>query len=180
MTATRRQAREWAVQLLTSAEINPPEDRIEFKYAFWRQIRSLDPEDGGSGGEDVRGKLRTFAEERFDGVLDQLDDLDAKLSEHLDGWEMSRLGTVERSVLRLGAWELINTDIPTPVILNEAIDLANWYSTPKSRFLINSVLDKFARTLEPERSERTAESAKKRSSAREAQKSSQMSAPSGK
>ena len=60
MTATRRQAREWAIQMLTAADLNPPDDLQEFLQAFWRQAKSLDVEDGGSGGEAVRGKLPTL------------------------------------------------------------------------------------------------------------------------
>ena len=47
----------------------------------------------------------------------------------------------------MGIWEMKNTDIPKAVVINEAIDLANWFSTPRSRKLINGVLDKYARSL---------------------------------
>ena len=157
MTATRRQAREWAIQMLTSADLNPPDDLLVFMLAFWRQVKSLDVEDGGSGGEEVRGKLRKFAEERVEGVLGKRDELDAALQPFLGDWEIARLGTVERAVLRMGAWELTNTNIPVPVVINEAIDLVNWYSSPKARSLVNSALDRFAKTL-PKHPPKTPES----------------------
>ena len=59
-------------------------------------------------------------------------------------------GTVERAVLRMGAWELMNTDIPVPVVINEAVDLAKKYGDDRSYAFINSVLSKIARKLEKE------------------------------
>ena len=144
MTATRRQAREWAIQMLTAADLNPVEDVEAMMAAYWQELASLDEEDGGSV---VSGKLKRFAEERTAGVLGSLAEIDALLAGLLDNWDLYRLGTVERAVLRMGIWEMKNTDVPKPVVINEAIDLANWFSTPKSRPIINGVLDKFAKSL---------------------------------
>jgi len=144
MTATRRTAREWAIQMLTSADLNPPEDVAAFIADFWNQVSDLDEEDGGPA--QARGKLKAFAEERVAGVLASLKEIDEILMPLLEKWDLYRLGTVERVVLRLGIWELKNTDVPPPVVINEAVDLANWFSTPKSRTLVNGVLDKFAKT----------------------------------
>jgi len=143
MTATRRTAREWAIQMLTAADLNPPEDVRAFMDAYWNQISDLDEADGGP--TEARGKLKLFAEERVAGVLGSLKEIDDILVPLLDHWDLYRLGTVERMVLRMGIWEMKNTDVPRPVCINEAIDLANWFSTPKSRTLVNGVLDKYAK-----------------------------------
>ena len=144
MTATRRQAREWAIQMLTAADLNPVEDIAAFMASFWEELGSLEPSDGGGV---AKGKLKDFAEERVVGVLGSLKELDGILAPLLDNWDLYRLGTVERAVLRMGIWEMKNTDVPKPVVINEAIDLGNWFSTPKSRTLINAVLDKYAKSL---------------------------------
>ena len=145
MTATRRQAREWAIQMLTAAELNPPEDVAAFMADYWNQISDLDEEDGGP--ISAKGKLKLFAEERVAGVLRDQKDIDAVLQPLLDHWDLYRLGTVERMVLRMGIWEMKSTDVPKAVVINEAIDLANWFSSPKSRTLVNGVLDKYAKTF---------------------------------
>ena len=145
MTATRRTAREWAIQMLTAADLNPAEDIRAFMDGFWEQLSGLDEEDGGSAA--AKGRLKEFAEERVAGVLGSLKEIDAILVPILDHWDLYRLGTVERAVLRMGVWELKNTDVPKAVCINEAIDLANWFSTPKSRSLVNGVLDKFSKTV---------------------------------
>ena len=130
--------------MLAAADLNPPDALDGFLADFWKQIESLDPEDGGSGGQTVRGKLLAFAEERFRGVTAMKGEIDALLEKFMENWEVARLGTVERAVLRMGAWELCNTDIPVPVVINEAVDLVNWYSSPKARALVNSTLDRIA------------------------------------
>ena len=145
MQVTRRTAREWAIQMLTAADLNPPDDVRTFMNAYWDQISDLDEEDGGP--TKAKGKLKAFAEERVAGVLGSLKELDEILTPLLENWDLFRLGTVERMVLRMGIWEMKNSDVPKPVVINEAIDLANWFSSPKSRSLVNGVLDKFAKGM---------------------------------
>lgn len=144
MTATRRQAREWAIQMLTAADLNPPDDKVQFCIDFWNELTLIDEDEGRV---EVKGKLKDFAEERVLGVLDNLAEIDSVIEPLLENWDMYRLGTVERAVIRMGIWELKYSDVPAPVVINEAVDLTNWFSTPKSRTIVNGVLDKFAKSL---------------------------------
>lgn len=144
MTATRRQAREWAIQILTAADLNPVDKVDEYIALCWELIAQLDEQDGG--GYPISGKLKAFAQERVVGVLNSISSIDEDISKLLDNWNLYRLGTIERVVLRLGIWEMQNTDIPKAVIINEAVDLANWFSSAKTRTIINGVLDKYAKT----------------------------------
>ena len=146
MTTTRRQAREWAIQMLTAADLNPPDDVQTMMAAYWQQISDLD-EDAGGTMIRPRRKLKEFAEQRVVGVLQSLKEIDDKLVGLLDHWDLYRLGTVERTVLRLGIWELTNTDVPKAVVINEAIDIVNWFSSPKSRQIVNGILDKYAKSI---------------------------------
>lgn len=143
MSSKRRQAREWAIQMLVAADLNPPGDKEAFIAGLWDLLASLEDEDGGPVA--AKGDLRKFAEKRVNGVLDQVEAIDETLKGLIDNWELYRLGTVERVVLRMGVWEIGNTDIPAPVVINEAIDLVNWFSGPRSRRLVNGVLDKYAK-----------------------------------
>lgn len=147
MEVTRRHAREWAVQMLTAADLNPGSTAEQVAKDFWLQLQTLDKNDGGVGPKPVRGKMKTFAEERVFGVLAELKELDAELQSLLQEWDLQRLGTVERAVLRLGAWELKHAEVPPAVVINEAVDLTNWFSNPKSRNIVNGVLDRLAKSL---------------------------------
>ncbi len=148
MTATLRQAREWAIQILTAADLNPgqlAESGVDaFIAAFWETLGSLDEDEGRVV---VKGKHKDFAETRVKGVLEHQSEIDAILKKYLEKWDLYRLGTIERCVLRLGVWELTYSDVPKPVVINEAIDLTNWFAAPKSRTLVNGVLDKYAKAL---------------------------------
>ena len=144
MTATRRQAREWAIQMLTAADLNPPQDAVAFMAEMWEMLSSLEAEFGGP--VRARGGMKRFAEERVAGVLSNISAIDAAIAPLLDNWDLYRLGTVERTVLRMGAWELKYSDVPAPVVINEAIDIVNWFSSPRSRTLVNGVLDRYAKS----------------------------------
>lgn len=142
MKVSRRQAREWAIQMLSAADLNPPEDITHFILDFWNQISTMEMNEGGG---DPNSTYKLFAEERVTGVLNHIDEIDDILRPLLENWDLYRLGTVERAVLRMGIFELKYTDVPPPVVINESIDLANWFSTPKSRTIVNGILDKFAK-----------------------------------
>jgi len=144
MAATRRQAREWAIQMLTAADLNPPDDVGQFMVSFWEELSSLDSEEGRAS---PKGEMKDFAEARVVGVLANQKEIDEILVPLLAKWDLYRLGTIERVVLRMGIWEMKWSDVPKPVVINEAIDLANWFSSPKSRTLINAVLDRYGKEL---------------------------------
>lgn len=135
------------MQMLTAIDLNRADDVKSVIDDFWAQLETLDSDDGGIEGVHVRNRIRAFADERVEGVVSSLAEIDAELSPLMEHWDISRLGTVERAVLRLGAWEIKNTDVPFGVIINEAVDLVNWFSSPRSRALVNGVLDKYAKTV---------------------------------
>jgi len=157
---TRRQAREWAVMMLCGCDLNPPADLDSALALFWEQQEGLERErmDSGEFGAKeaftAKGRrniaslaeMRAFAEERVRGVMRDREAIDAELEPFLENWTLYRLGTVERNVLRLGAWEVSRTDsIPPPIAINEAVDLAKYFSDSQSGRFVNGVLDKFAK-----------------------------------
>ena len=137
------------MQMLVAADLNPGDPPESLVESFWEQYRTLDEEDGGDGGKLPRGRVRRFAEARVYGVLGDLANIDASIDRLLaeSGWGLDRLGTVERAVLRVGVWELSVARTPVGVVMNEALDICNWFSTSKSRSLVNGVLDRYAKSL---------------------------------
>jgi len=158
---TRRQAREWALQLLVQFDLNPPVDVASSIDAFWEQQTTLEAEALAEEARGVRvaftasdpadlaslAEARAFAEARVNGVWSIRDGLDEQLQPHLKNWAIYRLGTVERNVLRLGLWELTACEgkIPAPIVVNECVDLAKFFSETKSGRFVNAVLDAIAR-----------------------------------
>ena len=72
-------------------------------------------------------------------------ELDSRLADLTTNWRLERLGAIERSVLRLGAAELMKGDTPPRVAIQEAVRLAERFGTSASAKFVNGVLDAFAR-----------------------------------
>jgi len=74
--------------------------------------------------------------------------VDRAIRETLQNWDLSRVGTVERAILRLGATEILYLpDTPAPVVLDEAIRLAHRYLDERGAGFVNGVLDPIARRV---------------------------------
>lgn len=74
--------------------------------------------------------------------------IDDLIERNLDGWTMTRLPSVDRAILRLAVWELVaQPDVPAPVVIDEAVELAKEYSTERSSGFVNGVLDAVARQV---------------------------------
>lgn len=133
---TRRKARELAVQLL-----------------YQHDLSKMDPEEGMRLFWDyfpVELEAREFCTQLVLGTLDRLMVIDELLSEASDNWSLSRMSVVDRNILRLATYELVDRpEIPPSVSLNEAIEIAKKYSSPDAAVFINGVLDRVKRTVYP-------------------------------
>lgn len=83
-----------------------------------------------------------FVKEIVYGVITYKNELDKIANEHLDGWTIDRLGNTDISILRMGIFELLYTDTPSIVSINEAVELSKKYSDDSVRKMINACLDK--------------------------------------
>ena len=87
-----------------------------------------------------------YAETLVDGVTANLIQIDSELRLLADGWSLERMPNVDRSILRLGAWEILhNAEVPNEVAIAEYVALAAQYSTDDSPKFVNGVLAKLAR-----------------------------------
>jgi N utilization substance protein B len=87
-------------------------------------------------------ETREFARALFEGAVGELESLDALLSEQAENWRLERMAAVDRNILRVAAFELIHyPDTPTPVVINEALEIARRFSGRDSVEFINGILD---------------------------------------
>lgn len=94
--------------------------------------------------ERLKGAQKSYFKEIFHGVPKQLDVIDAALAEFVDR-DVEKIDPVERAVLRLGVYELINhLDTPYRVVINEGVNLAKEFGADGSHKYINGILDKVA------------------------------------
>jgi N utilization substance protein B len=89
----------------------------------------------------IRNKQKEFAMTLFRGVMDNLEVIDEAVRSHLKEWDFDRLGAIERATMRLGAYEILYTDLDTAVVINEAIEVVKAFGTEQSPKFINGVLD---------------------------------------
>lgn len=83
-----------------------------------------------------------FIKKMVNGVLEKKEELFNKANSNLKDWKMDRLGLTDQAILSLGLYELLYTDTPEVVAINEAVELAKNYSDDKVKNMINGVLDK--------------------------------------
>lgn len=76
------------------------------------------------------------------GVIDNIDQIDTLANKYLSGWTLKRLGYTDQAIIRLSIYELMYTDTPSKVCINEAIELAKQYSDDSVVKMINGILDK--------------------------------------
>jgi len=75
------------------------------------------------------------------GVTEHAAHVDELISAHLQGWTLERLPAVDRAILRVAVWELLHADdVPEPVAVDEAVELAKHLSTDESPAFVNGVL----------------------------------------
>lgn len=83
-----------------------------------------------------------FVRKIVNGVVENNQKLIEKANYHLKNWTINRLGLTDQAILKMGIYELLYTDTPSIVAINEAVELAKKYSDDKVKNMINGVLDK--------------------------------------
>ena len=92
---------------------------------------------------DQPAEVRSFARELIVGTAESRDRIDTLLRRIARNWDLERMATVDRNVLRLAVHELLDrSDIPPKVTINEAIELAKKFSTANSGAFVNGILDR--------------------------------------
>lgn len=126
--ARRSKAREVALQMLYQYDLNPdvPAEAVR------QQVQERLPDE----------LLSRFAWKLFAGTLEVRAELDAKIEALAVNWTLKRMAPTDRNVLRLGAFELLYSDTPPRVIINEALELVKRYGTAQSSQFVNGILDR--------------------------------------
>jgi N utilization substance protein B len=125
--ATRHQSRESVISLLYAKDIGN--------------------EDIGKFAEDIledkkiRNQQKEFALALFNGVSQNLEEIDSELNKYLKEYKIESIGNIERAILRLGTYEILKTDLDGAVVINESIELCKSLASDTAPKFINGVLD---------------------------------------
>ena len=85
--------------------------------------------------------ILSFAKSLAAGVIDNLDQIDRVIITKSQNWEFSRISPIDKALLRLGIYELLFTDVPRAVVINEALEIAKVFSSESSGKFINGILN---------------------------------------
>ena len=83
-----------------------------------------------------------FVKDIVYGVITKKDEIDSIANKYLNKWSINRLGNTDQSIIRMAIYELLYTDTPEIVVINEALELAKLYSDDSVKNMINGILDK--------------------------------------
>ena len=84
----------------------------------------------------------SFVNDSINGILEHREEINKLANKYLNDWSLDRLNKVDQAILSLGIYELMYTETPSVVSINEAIELSKKYSDEKVTKTINGVLDK--------------------------------------
>lgn len=131
--SSRRQERRLAIEILFQADVTGTDGRS----ALEGRVGS-----GSSVPEFTRGLV--------EGVSDHLEEIDRTIASHSEGWTVDRMASVDRTVLRVAAYELAFGGQVPGVAIDEAVRAAKDLSTEDSGRFVNGILGKIARELDPD------------------------------
>jgi len=124
----RSRAREIVLQMLFQDDVNPLEAADVIHEFLVSRLQSKE--------------LVDFATSLLSGVRRNRGELDEMLNRTAENWTVERMAATDRNVLRLGAYEMLYTDTPNLVCVNEAVELAKRFGTAQSAQFVNGILDK--------------------------------------
>jgi N utilization substance protein B len=122
----RSRAREVALQSLYRADVGGAVERRDRDRFHRGRLRSVE--------------LAAFADALVEGVDGHRDEIDAVLDGRSVNWRVSRMAATDRAVLRIAVFELLHTDTPGPVAVDEAIELARRYGSVDSPAFVAGIL----------------------------------------
>lgn len=130
---SRRELREQIFKLLFRVEFNRMEDMPEQERLFFEDEDAAQEKDA------------VYVSEKFRKIFEKLPEIDSQLDEKAEGWNITRMGKVDLTILRLAVYEICyDEDVPTGVAINEAVELAKKFGQDASSGFVNGILAKFA------------------------------------
>ena len=127
----RSRAREIALQVLFQDDLNPGGNPAAADEFLRRRLRTAE--------------LVELSRALVAGVRRNRAELDARIEKTAENWSLGRMAVTDRNVLRLGAYEILFSDTPDPVAINEALELAKRYGAAQSAQFVNGILDRLMR-----------------------------------
>ena len=144
--ASRRKGRILAFQALYSwdahysrtGDASIPEGLLDFSWTLKADEKPVHTDE-----------LTAFSRLLVTGTVENIADIDSTIQKHLKNWDLVRLNRVDLAVLRMSVYTLMfQTDMPSSIVIDEAIGIAKEFGADDSYRFVNGVLDSIRKTLE--------------------------------
>lgn len=137
--AARHRSRERALQMLYQWDLTKAQPE-QVMQAYWGSV---------SRGEDQKEALEDpFANRLLEGVAGRIQQIDELIKKHAANWRLERMSTVDRSILRMAVFEMLEDASLAPVVINEAVEIGRRFSARESAGFLNGVLDAIRKSLD--------------------------------
>lgn len=143
-SAPRAASRQLALQVLYAVDVSAARRRAEPSEA---ELARAEAFESVAASFDLPEGARAFAKELVHGVQERREQLDRLLAEHARNWRVDRMAAVDRNVLRIAVYELLATDTPPAVVIDQAVQLARRFGDDPSPAFVNGVIDAIAASL---------------------------------
>jgi len=118
----------WDVRYVQTGDVSIPQELLDFSWA--EKDKQLD------------GNMTAFSRLLFTGTVENIAAVDGMIKEHLQNWGLERLNRVDLAVLRMSVYTLMfQTDMPSSIVIDEAIEISREFGTDDSYRFVNGVLD---------------------------------------
>jgi N utilization substance protein B len=124
----RNRARQVAFQVLYQDDLNPRSNPAASDELIEKRLHSAE--------------LAEFSRGLVSGVRHHCREMDKLIEQVAENWSLKRMAATDRNILRLGAFEILHTDTPDRVAIDEAVELAKRFGTAQSAQFVNGILDK--------------------------------------
>nr|MDK2851357.1 transcription antitermination protein NusB [Candidatus Cloacimonadota bacterium] len=136
----RRKAREFAVQCIYAldfAEIKEDYREYSLLNEYPEILRQL------TSAEHIKpsSSLYAFADELIKNTIINIEDIEAEIDKYTEHWSLESIAHLDKSILIVAVYELMFTDTPAPVIINESIEIAKKFCSEHTGKFINGILD---------------------------------------
>ena len=130
----RRELREQIFKLLFRVEFNTMDDMPEQEKMFFEE------EDNSADEKDEQ-----YIMKKYEDIAAKLTVIDEMINKEAKGWDTSRMGKVDLTLIRLAVYEIrYDDEVPAGVAINEAVELAKKFGQENSSSFVNGILAKFA------------------------------------
>jgi len=121
------------MQMLFQSEMSP-QDANKLEAKFWKSAKAADT-------------TREFANALFEGAANDVAAADEAITKYAVDWKLERIAAIDRSILRLGIYELRQGETPARVVINESVELAKKFSSEEASAFVNALLDTVRKSL---------------------------------